>query len=396
VNGTNETLELKTELPFREGDAFSLAVAGHELRILPQGQGRLDALIGLIEKAQASLDLVFYIFEPDSSGQRVRDALAAAAGRGVRVRLIVDGFGASADAKFFRPLIDAGGEYSVFSDKWSRRYLIRNHQKILIADGSAGMLGGFNIADDYFTLGRGEGWSDLGLIIRGSALDDLVRWYDGLFQWVADRRAPWRRIRLAVRDWKPQGDKVKVLIGGPTLGLSTWAGSVMRDLDNGNQLDMMMAYFSPAAGVIFKIAEIAKRGAARLVLAGKSDNGATIGAARSLYKFLLKRDSELWEFSSARLHTKLVVIDDVTYIGSANFDMRSLYLNFEIMLRIEDKDFAERMRQYIAHHREHSEPITLEWHGKQAGIINRVRWVLSWFLVGVVDYTVTRRLNLGQ
>ena len=227
-------------------------------------------------------------------------------------------------------------------------------------------------------------------------MTDLLRWYEELFQWVANRRAPWRKIRHAVRDWKPQDGKVRVLIGGPTLGLSSWASSIMRDLDNGSQLNMMMAYFSPAAGVIFKIAEIAKRGTACLVLAGKSDNGATIGAARSLYKFLLKRKTKLWEFSHARLHTKLVVIDDVTYIGSANFDMRSLYLNLEVMLRIEDEDFAERMRQYIAHHRDHSEEITLDWHRKKAGIINRIRWVLSWFLVGVVDYTVTRRLNLGQ
>jgi len=86
----------------------------------------------------------------------------------------------------------------------------------------------------------------------------------------------------------------------------------------------------------------------------------------------------------------------VTYIGSANFDMRSLYLNLEVMLRIKDQGFADRMREYIAHHRNHSEPITLEWHRKKAGVINRVRWVMSWFLVAVLDYTVTRRLNLGQ
>ncbi len=356
----------------------------------------MDALIELIDEAQQSLDLVFYIYEPDTSGKRVRDALANAAQRGVRVRLIVDGFGSSANANFFQPLTEANGEFRTFSAKWSRRYLIRNHQKILIADGNAAMLGGFNIADDYFTPERGDGWSDLGLVIRGAALADLERWFDTLFQWVAERQAPWRSIRLAVRDWNPQGNQVQVLIGGPTLGLSSWASSILSDLDNGNRLDMMMAYFSPAAGVIFKIAEIAKRGAASLVLAGKSDNGATIGAARSLYKFLLKRKTKLWEFSHAKLHTKLVVIDDVTYIGSANFDMRSLYLNLEVMLRIEDAEFAERMRQYIAHHRDHSEPVTLEWHRKKAGLINRVRWVLSWFLVAVVDYTVTRRLNLGQ
>ncbi|KUO49352.1 MAG: hypothetical protein APF82_06205 [Sphingomonadales bacterium BRH_c42] len=157
-----------------------------------------------------------------------------------------------------------------------------------------------------------------------------------------------------------------------------------------------MAYFSPAAGFLRRIAVIARRGSARLVLAGKSDNGATIGAARSLYKYLLKRSTRISEFSLAKLHTKLIVIDDVTYIGSANFDMRSLYLNLEIMLRIDDAALAGRMREYIDQYAAVAEPITLEWHRANAGVVNRVRWVLSWFLVAVLDYTVTRRLNLGQ
>lgn len=371
-------------------------VAGHALQLLPGGAERLAALLDLVDQAQRTIDLAFYIYEPDSVGAQVRDSLVRAVTRGVKVRLVVDGFGTNADAEFFAPLTAAGGELRIFSEGWTRHYLIRNHQKILIADGERAMLGGFNIADDYFAGTQARGWSDLGLVLVGPAVSDLERWYETLHAWVSRPNAPWRAIRIAVRDWRPGNGAVQVLIGGPTLGLSSWAASILHDLDRGKRLDMIMAYFSPAAGVLRKIAHIARRGGARLVLAGKSDNGATIGAARALYKYLLKRRTQIGEFSLAKLHTKLIVIDDVTYLGSANFDMRSLYLNLEIMLRIDDAALAAQMRAYIDLHAAAAEPITLDWHRANAGVFNRVRWVLSWFLVAVVDYTVTRRLNLGQ
>ena len=81
--------------------------------------------------------------------------------------------------------------------------------------------------------------------------------------------------------------------------------------------------------------------------AARSDVPAAVAAARSLYWYLLKRGVEVYEYQAARLHTKLVLIDDVAHIGSANFDMRSLFLNLEMMLRIEDAEFAKAMR---AHH----------------------------------------------
>ncbi|OGS51544.1 MAG: hypothetical protein A3J40_10270 [Erythrobacter sp. RIFCSPHIGHO2_12_FULL_63_10] len=381
---------------FREPPPFALEVAGHDLRLLPGGADRLSALLDLVEHAHTSLDFAFYIYEPDEVGTRLRDALTGAALRGAKVRLVVDGFGANVDAAFFAPLTAAGGEFRIFSQGWTRHYLIRNHQKMLIADGQRAVLGGFNIADDYFSGTREDGWSDLGLVLQGPAVVELSRWFDTLYGWVSRPKAPWRAIRIAVRDWQPGNGEVRVLIGGPTLGLSSWAASLLRDLGRGRRLDMVMAYFSPAAGVLRKIARIARRGTARLVLAGKSDNGATIGAARSLYKYLLKRGTSISEFSVTKLHTKLIVIDDVTYLGSANFDMRSIHLNLEIMLRIDDAALAGRMREYIDQHVAAAAPITLEWHRANAGVINRVRWVLSWFLVAVVDYTVARRLNLGQ
>ena len=83
-------------------------------------------------------------------------------------------------------------------------------------------------------------------------------------------------------------------------------------------------------------------------MAAKSDNPATIGASRLLYGFLLRRSADIWEYRPCKLHMKLIVIDDVTYIGTANFDMRSLFINVELMVRITDAAFAQRMRDFIA------------------------------------------------
>ena len=71
-------------------------------------------------------------------------------------------------------------------------------------------------------------------------------------------------------------------------------------------------------------------------MAAKSDNGATIGASRALYGRLLKAGARIWEFSPCKLHTKLTVLDDTVYAGSANMDMRSLYINLEIVLQVRD------------------------------------------------------------
>src|SRR5690606_12386037 len=111
-------------------------IAGNRLTLLPDGPGRLDALIDLIETATHSLRLLYYIWVDDQVGRRVRDALVAAQRRGVAVSLLIDDFGTSdAPAGFFQPLIDAGARFCRFVPRWGRRYLLRNHQKLALADG---------------------------------------------------------------------------------------------------------------------------------------------------------------------------------------------------------------------------------------------------------------------
>jgi cardiolipin synthase len=382
-------------MEYSDPPPFTVEARGHRLTFYAAGEDRLAGLIELIDGAHESLRVSFYIFAEDASGVRVRDALAVAAARGVKVSLIVDGFGADARQAFFASMVKSGGTFCCFSPRFSQRYLIRNHQKMVIADACRAMIGGFNVADSYFSSAEAGGWSDLAVTVQGPAVEELIRWFDQLDKWARNPNASWRDIRRMVRLWRPGDGPVRVLIGGPTRGLSSWAKCVRADLTGARRLDMVMAYFSPSKRTLRAIGKVARRDGAQLVMAAKSDNGATVGATRSLYSYLLRRRARIWEFEPTKLHTKLIVIDDKSYFGSANFDMRSLYLNLEVMLRIEDAALAARLSEYVANHLPASTEITPTLHKARAGPINRVRWKLSWFLVAVVDYTVSRRLNLG-
>lgn len=380
---------------FADPAPFHLTAQGLALGFYPAGKDRLGHLLAMIGEAQTSIKLAFYIFECDAVGTAVRDALAQAARRGVAVSVILDGFGAAADAEFLAPLLAAGGQYRCFQARWSRRYLIRNHQKLVVVDGARAMLGGFNIADGYFDPPERDGWTDLGVSVEGPVVTRIEAWFAELEAWTERDLAQFRAIRRSVRDWNAGNGPVQLLIGGPGHGLSSWARAIGHDLIHGTRLDMMMAYFAPPANLLRRMHRIARKQQTRLLLAGRSDNGATIGASRLLYRRLLAAGARIWEFQPCKLHTKLIVLDDVVYLGSANFDMRSLYLNLEIMLRIEDAELAERMRGYIAHHIAAAEAITPQLHHSRASWFNRLRWTISWVLVAVVDYTVSRRLNLG-
>ena len=381
--------------PFRDPADFALQAQGHQFTIYPAGPDRLAALLALIESAQATVKIAFYIFACDSSGAQVRDALTAAARRGVAVNVIVDGFGADADEEWFADMIAAGGTFQVFLAKWSRRALIRNHQKMVIADDKVAMMGGFNVEDGYFAPAGADGWTDIGLTVEGPIVARLADWFAQLHEWTRDDDAQFRDIRRRVKEWDSGTGPVRLLLGGPTTRLADWGRCAVRDMQHGQRIDMLMAYFAPGPVVRKALRGIARRGHTNLVLAGKSDNDATIGAARALYKGLLRARARIYEFQPCKLHSKLLVIDDIVYLGSANFDMRSFHVNLEMMLRIEDAGLAEKMREHIRQHIAASVEVTPAVHARRATLLNRMRWWASWFLVSVVDYNVARRLNLG-
>jgi cardiolipin synthase A/B len=372
-------------------------VDGNRLSLLTKGPDRLDALVALIDNAQTNLKLLYYIYAEDAAGQRVHNAMLAAAGRGVNVALIVDGFGSDTDSheQFFKPLKAAGVDVCTFHPRWGRRYLLRNHQKMALADDVCAIIGGFNVAADYFTESGDKAWRDLGLMVEGEAATRLSGYFDALQIWTKRARPKMRDLRRALRDWSNPAGTTRWLLGGPVRRLSPWAQSVRDDMKTAKSLLMIAAYFAPNPAMLQRLDQIGQRGDARIVTAAKTDNMATIGAARFTYPGLLRKGVRIFEYAPSRLHTKLILIDDLVYIGSANFDMRSLFLNLEVMLRIDDAAFAAHVRGYIdgeiADSVEQHLPDYIGWRTWWA----KARRALSYFVVAVMDYNVARRLNFG-
>jgi len=375
--------------------AIRAKVAGNQLELIESGEGRLAAILGLIRNAKVSLKLLFYMFTADRSGTAVRDALAEAALRGVEVKLLIDGFGSGAPVNFFASLEEAGGRICVFNPQYGRRYLIRNHQKLAIADDQVALIGGANIDDTYMTDAGDERWRDLWLSIDGPAVQCASSYFDSLFRWTTRKGSKMRTLRRLVAADSQWRGLVQWKFSGPLSRRNSWWRSFGQDIGRAQALDMIFAYFAPPGALLRRIGRLARRrdGSARIITAAHSDNNATIGAARHTYSRLLRRGVEMYEYRPAKLHTKLAIVDDVVHIGSSNFDFRSLYVNLEIMLRIKDQAFADAMRGYFEREVGSSDRIDPAMHKLRANWWLRLKWALSSFLVTSMDYTVTRRLN---
>jgi cardiolipin synthase len=372
-------------------------VAGHHLHLVHAPNDRLDAVLRLIAVAEHSIQMFFYMFADDSVGRDVRTALVKAAHRGVQVQLIIDSFGSAAISdRFFDDLTDAGGRYHCFSTRKGLGYIIRNHQKILIADGKHALVGGFNITDQYFGRAGDDDWEDLGIVITGPEVPRLARYFDEMAGASVDGKVRYRKIRSIIRQWRPGIGEVQWLLGGPTNRISPWALTFKRSLQVGKRFDIASAYFSPSQTILRRLAKVSKRNkGSRLIMAGKTDNGATIPAARLLYRYLLRRRTKIYEFQPRRLHMKLMVIDDAVYIGSANLDVRSMFINLEIMVRIKDEALALYMRRLIdglVAQSEEQTPVLLK---ARDNVWSRFKAWFAYFLVNSVDYTIGRRIKFS-
>lgn len=377
----------------------TLTVDGNKLTVIGRGPMLFDALMALIDGATTSLRLLYYTYSPDPTGDAVRDGLFRALKRGVKVNLLIDGFGSShLPDNYFRELSEAGAEFCRFNPSLGRRYVLRNHQKLALADGETDhpriLIGGFNIDKDYFKTVEAGGWRDIGLIIDGPAAARPVAYYDALQAWEMAPKSRLKTLRSLVRKHSEPKGKLRWQYGGPMQMKSPWALATIHDLAKANDLEMIAAYFAPMGGMIRRIGAIAHRGRVRVITASKSDNNATIDAARSTYSRLLRRGVQMFEYEPTKLHSKLLIMDDVVHIGSSNFDIRSLYLNMEMMLRVEDPEFAMLMRSYFEHEICDSQEITPALHKARGGWLQRLRWRIGWFLVTTLDYSVARGLAL--
>jgi cardiolipin synthase len=368
-------------------------IAGNRIELIESGEARLRLVLELIEGARQSIRMLMYMFNADRAGNRVRDALVAAARRGVEVKLLVDGFGSGAGPEFFAAIDQAGGKHCVFNPRYDRRYFVRDHQKLIVIDGRTVIVGGANIDDTYLTDRGPRRWRDLWLRLDGPEAEMPTRYIYHLFRWSLRKNPKLRSLRRILREYTEWRGPLQWKFSGPLSLRNSWWRSIGADIRRGRRLDMIFAYFAPPGAMLRRIGRLGRRGRARIITAAKSDNHATIAAARHSYSRLLRRHVEMYEYQPAKLHTKLAIVDDIVHIGSSNFDYRSLYINLEIMLRIKDAAFANAMRGYFERELEDCKWITPELHKRRSNPWRRLKWAISHYLVNIMDYTVTRRLN---
>lgn len=385
------------QIPYFE--PFEAEVDGHRLSLAISGSDRLSLLMDVINNAQSTLQIFFYIFGDDQVAQRVCQALIEARARGVKVWLLVDGYGSATwPDEVYRPLVEAGVIFARFNPRWGRGYLLRNHQKMVIADDRRALVGGSNILENYFTDDPdGASWHDLYLAIEGPAAARLSAYFKGLRRWIQSPRPSIRGLLHTLTRRSDKTGPLRWLFNGPFSRLSPLTRSLRQDIAAARRLDMIQAYFAPNWGTLRRLANVEKWGGEmRLITAARSDNTTTISAARHCYRRLLRNRIQIFEYLPQMLHMKLIVADDAVYIGSANFDMRSLYINGEIMIRIEDAGFAKKMRALVTAHVPHCEEITRESHRVRSTWLSRLRWLLAYFVVATVDFSVTRSISLRR
>jgi cardiolipin synthase len=361
---------------------------------LRTGREIFPAMLDAIRAARKSVRLETYIYANGQIGRQFREALTASAARGVKVSVLVDAFGSwLLPDDFFEPLLAAGGNVRYFNPLRLWRFGVRDHRKLLLCDDAVVFLGGFNLADEYDGDGVTRGWCDIGLRIENPALAvELTKSFNELSAQAEFRRKPLMRLRAFKRRRKTEPRLGgELLLSRPGRGASPFQVALHRDLARARDTRIVTAYFLPTRRVRRYLIHAARNGGrVQLILAGKSDVLISQLAARSMYHRLLKAGVEIYEYQPQILHAKLIVSDGVTYAGSSNLDIRSLNLNYELMLRFEDETVAAGAHEIFEEMLQHSRRIEPGWFKAQSWWR---RWQHRWahFMVARIDPLVALR-----
>ena len=349
-------------------------------------------MLAAISSAQRSIKLEMYIYSSGLLGQLFRDALVAAANRGVRVQTLIDSVGSvTLLDSFWEPLRKAKGEVRWFNPLSLRRFNIRNHRKLLVCEQTVALIGGFNIAHEWEGDGITRGWADLGLHIRGPLVGELAASFDDIFA-RADFKHK-RFVRLHKRPGKPasSGRGGELLLSGPGRGVSPIKLALRWDLSKARTAQIIAAYFLPPLRLRRALMRVALRGGrVQLILPGKSDVPLMQLAARSLYQRLLRAGVEIYEYQPQILHTKLIIANDVVYAGSSNLDTRSLNINYELAVRLKDPNRSDEAREIFAGYLAHSRQIQLQSWRKSRTFWNKLKERWAYFFFARLDPYVAR------
>ncbi|MEW8096962.1 MAG: cardiolipin synthase [Candidatus Thiodiazotropha endolucinida] len=325
-------------------------LAGNRIEIYRSGQLLFDHLQMAIDKATQHVHLDYYIWQTDSIGESVRDALVRAANRGVEVRLLIDDVGSRAVKRaFFHPLQSAGGRIKRFLpvNPLNRQLALnnRNHRKLVIIDGDKAFIGGMNVGDQYAA--KSVSWIDLHASVEGPVVHSIQETFcQDWFHATAED--------LVSRDYFPALEHygpvhAQLLSSGPaderwrSIHLFIFTAITLAQ----QKVFIETPYFVPDQPILLALRTAALRGIdVRLLLPSQSDHPLVLHAGRSFQDQLLQAGVRIFELKSSMTHAKTMTIDGyLSTIGSANMDQRSFRLNFESNLFFFDESITEQMEK---------------------------------------------------
>ncbi|GAF64353.1 cardiolipin synthetase [Bacillus sp. TS-2] len=346
--------------------AFPLEKKNRESQVtfFPSGDTFFNHLIQDLKAANDHIHVLFYIFRQDFIGSKLLDILELKAKEGVTVRIMVDQFGCSISLRNKHRLKKAGVLFTTTPPIGFPYFFFklnqRNHRKIVVCDGRVGYIGGYNIGDEY--LGRNPHfgrWRDFHLRLVGDGVQDLQS------SFLQDWHQKKKRIQINTNNQRyfPALHK-----GTQSITLFRTNGALLEEEfyqkigQAKKSLIIATAYFIPGEKLIKAIIKAAKRGVdIKIIVPKKSDHLFVREAAFPYYQRLLMNGVRIYQYYRGFFHTKALLIDErVAYIGTANFDQRSMFINFEQHVFVYDQTIISEVNNILDYDISISSPLTIK------------------------------------
>lgn len=341
--------------------------AGNSVGLLVDAAEYFPSLEEAIRQARHHVHLMFYIWNGDATGVRLRDLLCEKASQGVEVRVLCDALGSPAMRKrIMNPLRECGGRVATslpiafFARRQNANF--RNHRKLVVVDGKSAIVGGFNIGDEY--TGR---WHDTALRIEGPAVDQLQEvfvddWFFAVGEDVTKTKyfGGWQEATAA--NDKQATAACAVVASGPHTTSNSIHDAFFIAITRANKrVWITTPYFIPDASILTALRTAVYRGVDVRVLAPEQSDARIVRlASRSYYPQLLESGVKIYEYKPAILHSKTIVFDDeLSVVGSANMDIRSFKLNFELNCFVNQAALAQQLAKLFEKDLRDSNPIKL-------------------------------------
>lgn len=371
-----------------------------DVALIRGGKEYFDLLISLINASKKLVHLQTYIFDDDETGQKVGEALKAAAQRKVIVRVYVDGYASQVMSQaFINDLRNAGVQFRFFEPLLKSRYFYfgrRMHHKIFVADEWHALVGGINITDRYNDMPGQPAWLDFALYTRGGISRELSDFCGRAWSGLSSRMSYWPdKLNEGKRNLAQQQPSQEILVrrndwvkGKKEITLTYQ--KMFRQAES--EIMIMCSYFLPGKSIRKLLSMAARKGVKiKVITAGISDVKMAKRAERWLYDWLLRNNIELYEYQSTILHAKIAVCDRSWFtIGSYNVNNISAYASLELNLEVRYSDMArmtaEMLDRIIS---SDCTRITMEGHRRTRNVLTQFSWWFSYQFIRVVFNMLT-------